>query len=467
MKRNVLIIAVVVIVVLVVAAALGLQQINAQAATRAQLQTTTIQRGTIVATVAAAGNVSSPQQADVSFQTSGRVSKVNVKIGDQVKAGQVLMALDTSDLQLALQAAQASLASSQANYDQTQSNLQLAVKTAQANLASAQASYDSAKQKDGQNPNQLIVAKATLNQAAVALQTAQGNYNAIAWRGDVGMTSQAAALQTATDNYNSALATFQITAAGINDSSSQTAKAALDNAQVALDQAQGNLDTSLRVAQASLDNAKVAVSQAQSSLAKAQIVAPFDGSIAAVNYDVGDTAGSSSAVTVTNLSNLQVQVSVDEVDTANLKVGDTAQLTLDALPGPTYTATVLAIGPVGTITQGVVNYPVTVAVGGSNPEIKPGMTAELTIAVDERQNVLMVPLRAVRTQGTQKLVTVLYKGLQIQTPVTLGLESDTNAEVTSGLQQGDTVVMNPTQTTTSSRGFGGGGIPFVGGFGGR
>ncbi len=475
MKRNVLIIGAVVVIILVVAGVFGWNERNASAAAKAQVQTTTVQRGNIVATVAAAGNVSAPQQSSVAFQTSGRVTKVSVQLGDQVKAGQVLMELDTSDLQLALQTAQASLASAQANYDQQQSNLNNAVKTAQANVASAQANYDSEKSKADQNPNQLIVAKAALDKATVALQTAQGNYNAIAWRGDVGMTSQAAALASATDDYNSALATYKITAAGINDTALRTAQAQLDNANVALAQAQSDLTTSMKVAQASLDNAKVAVSQAQSNLAKTQVVAPIDGMVAAVNYNVGDTAGSGSgsstassgAVSLANLNQLQVKVTVAEVDMAQLKVGDTAQMSLDALPGSNYTAKVIAIGPVGTITQGVVNYPVTVAVDGSNPEIKPGMTANLDIAVDQRQNVLIIPTRAVRTQGNAKMVTVLYKGLQIQTPVTLGLQSDTSVEVMNGLQEGDVLVLNQTTTTSSSRGFGGGGIPFVGGFGGR
>ncbi|MGE5262338.1 MAG: efflux RND transporter periplasmic adaptor subunit, partial [Acidobacteriota bacterium] len=431
MKRNVLIIIVVVVVVVLAAGYFGWQQMNASAATAARVQTTTVQRGTLVATVSAAGNVSAPQQAAIAFQTTGRVAKVNVQVGDAVKSGQVLMELDTADLQLALKSAQADHAGAQANYDASQTNLPFALKTAQSNLASAQAAYEDAKSKNAQNPNQLIVAKTALDKATVTLQQAQSAYDAIAWRSDIGMTSQATTLANATSDYHSALANYRITAATINDTALRTAQSAVDNAQVAVDQAQHNLDTSLRVSQATLDNAKVAVDQAQRNLDKAKIVAPIDGSVAAVNYNVGDTAGSSAAVSLADLSQLQVKVQIAEVDMAKIKVGDTAQMTLDALPGNTYNAKVIAIAPVGTVTQGVVNYPVTVAVSGSNAEVMPGMTANLAVVVDQRQNALLIPNRAVRTQGNQKIVTVLYKGQQITTPIGLGLENDTMAEITS------------------------------------
>lgn len=422
MKRNGIIVIGAVVIVLAVAAVFGWQTLTANAAaTTSRLQTATVQRGNIVATVSTAGNVSAPQSAALSFQTTGRVAQVNVQVGDTVKKGQALMALDTTDLDLAL-------------------------RTAQANLASAQANFDSAKAKSGTNADQLASAKATLDKAAAALQQAQAAYDRIggATNPSIGMTQQSLNLQQATDDYKAALANYNVTVSGLND-------------------------TALRTAQAQLDSAQIAVEQAQSNLDKAKIVAPFDGVISAVNYTVGDTAGSSSgtsassgAVSIANLSNLQVQVTVAEVDLPKIQVGQTAQMTLDALPGKTYTAKVVRIDPVGTITQGVVNYPVTVAITDADSAIKPGMTANLNVAVDQRNDVLMVPNRAVRTQGNQKIVTVLYKGQTIQVPITTGLANDQSVEVTTGLQEGDTVVLNQTQTSTNNRGFGGGGFIFGG-----
>ncbi len=416
MKRNVLIIGIVVIVVVIAVLFFGLQQMNANAAaTSVRAQTTTVRSGTLVATVAAAGNISTLNSASVAFQATGKVAQVNVQVGDQVKAGQVLMTLDPTDLQLAL-------------------------KTAQSNLANAQASLDSAKIKASQNVNQLIIAKTSLDKAQVALQQAQAAYDAIAWRGDVSETSQAVTLQSASADYQSALANYNITASNLGDNSA------------------------LRSAQAQVDQAQISVDQAQTNLDDTKLVAPIGGFVAQVNYAVGDTVGSSAAVVIADLSKLQVGVTISEVDIAKIKVGQAAQLTLDALPGQTYDGKVISIGPVGTVTSGVVNYPVIVSVSNADASVLPGMTANLAITVDQRQNVLLVPLRAVRTQGTQKIVTVLYQGQQIQVPVTVGLTNDTDAEITSGLKVGDEVVIGTT-TTTQPRGGGvpGGGLFFRGG----
>lgn len=462
MKRRTRIIGGVVLVVLIVAGVFGWQRMTASAAsTTTRVQTATVTRGSLSATVNASGNVSAPTSAALAFQSSGRVAQVPVKVGDQVKKGQLLMQLDTTDLQLALKTAQTSLASQQASFDATQASLQFAIKTAQANLASAQANYDSAKSKNATNLDQLIVAKSALDKAKVTLDQAQSAYNVVAWRPDIGMTSQSATLQSATSDYNSALASYKITAAGINDTALRTAQASLDSAQIALDQAQKNLDTSTRTAQAALDNAKAAVDQAQRNLDNANLYAPFDGSVSTVNFGAGDTA-SGTAVSIVNLSNLQVKVTIAEVDMAKVKVGETAEMTLDALPGKTYTATVTAIGPVGTVTSGVVNYPVTVSITKADADIRPGMTATLAVEVDHRENVLLIPTRAVRSQNNQKIVTVVSQGKSVQKTIETGLSGDTMIEVTHGLNEGDAVAVNQTQTTTSNRS-GGVALPGLGG----
>jgi len=416
MKANSRIIIGVVLLVLAIAGYFGWQRLTTSAATSSTtIQTATVTRGSLVATVSAAGNVSAPEDAVLAFQTSGRVTQVNVQVGDAVKKGQVLMQLDTTDLEASL-------------------------KTAQVNLASTQASYDSTKLKNDQNPNQLLVAKVALDKATLALQKAQAEYNAIAWRGDVGMTTQAQTLQSASIDYQSALANYQISAANIND-------------------------TALKQAQAQLDNAKLSVEQAQRNLDKTKLVAPFDGVVAAVNFSVGDTA-SGNAVTIVDLSKLQVRVTVAEVDIAKIKVGQTAQMTMDALSGKTYNAQVMSINPVATVTQGVVNYPVTVEILNNDGSIKPGMTSNLTITVERRDNVLLVPLRAVRAQGNQRTVTVLHQGQNISLSVTTGLSNDQSVEITSaGLQEGDRVVINQTTTRTTTGGGGGFAVPGMGGVG--
>ncbi len=460
MKRRLWLVAGGLVVLLLIVGVFVWQRL-ATPTTAVRAQTATVTRGTLVATVNAAGNVSAPKTTALAFQTSGRVAKVNVQMGDQVKKDQVLMQLDTTDLELALKTAQTNLASAQADFDSSATSLQVSLKNAQSGLGNAQASYDAAVAKNKTNLDQLILAKITLDKAQSALATAQAAYDPISWRADAGLTPQAATLASAQADYNSALANYNITAHTINDSALVQAKASLDSAKANLDQAQKAMDTSPKIAQAKLDNAKTAVDTAQRNLAYATITAPYDGIVSAVNFSAGDTAGSGTAVSLVDLSNLQVKVTIAEVDMAKIKVGEPAQMTMDAVAGRTYDAKVVAVSPVGTVTQGVVNYPIIVAISNPDNSVKPGMTANLAVEVDRRENVLLLPTRAVRTQGNQKVVTVESKGKNALVPIKTGLSNDTMIEVTSGLNEGDQVLLNQT-TTSSGRGGPGGG--FLGGF---
>jgi HlyD family secretion protein len=458
MKNKFVLMGGIAILILIAAGVFVWQRTSVNSAGISRQQTATVTRGSLVATVNAAGNVFTPNTAAIAFSATGRLAQVPIHVGDQVKKGQLLMQLDLTDLQLALTTAQTNLAGQQANFDSTQASQQFAVQTAQVNVASAQAGYDSAKATNGTNSDQITVAKAALEKARVTLQTAQIAYNTLALTGatNIGMSTQAATLQTATSDYTSALGTYNITIGGINDSALKTAQATLDNNRTALDQAQKNLETNLKTAQASLDNAKVAVEQAQRNLDAASLSAPFDGYVSAVNFSAGDTP-SGTAVSLVDLSNLQVKVVIAEVDIAKIAIGQVTQMTADALPGKTYQAKVLSIGPVGTVTSGVVNYPVTVVVTNPDTDLKPGMTANLAVEVDRRDNVLLVPTRALRNQGTQKTVTVVRQDKAVAVPVGTGLSSDTMIEVTSGLAEGDQVVVGQTQTQQR------GGVPGLGG----
>ena len=99
------------------------------------------------------------------------------------------------------------------------------------------------------------------------------------------------------------------------------------------------------------------------------------------------------------------------------------------------------MGTIGTSSQGVVNFPVTVQLTGADAQVKPGMSAAVSIDVAKDSNVLLVPNQAVRSLGTQHTVTVLYQGQLIPVSVTVGISNDTMTEITGGqLKEGDAVV---------------------------
>jgi HlyD family secretion protein len=507
-KRLVIIAAVLAVVA---GAYLRLRPTQVSAATN--LSTAIVTVGSLSATISAAGNIAAHQTADLTFGRSGTVKTIDVKVGDQVKAGDVLGELDTADLQLALRSAQVALknaqdtlaqaknpnseqdiasaraqvASAQAAYDKLAagpSKTDLA--SAQAAVTGAQAAYDAAVKTAGTSDSSLVEASATFEKARIALQQAQAAYDKVSWRGDIAATSEAQALQSATIDYDQAKAAYTAlanTSKSDADSKVASASAALQSALANLSSvknsvtaadlasAQATLTTtqndlakllagsdanSLDIAQNGVETAQIAVDQAQLTLKQTQVLAPFDGVITAVSAKAGQAA-SGTAFTIADLDHLEIVVNMGEVDVNQAQVGQDVDITLDAVPDATLKGKVTQIDPAGTQSSGVVSYPVTVSMSDITDTVKTGMTANLSLIVDQRTNVLTVPNRAIKTVNKQKVVTVLFEGQQTQVPVQTGLSSDTTTEIVSGLKEGDMVVLSTTTTKTSSSGGGMGG----------
>ena len=462
-RRNVVLLA---MLVLVAAAVIIVYNNNNRASAAAtNVQTAQVQRGNLVATVSSAGPVAARAQVALNFGQSGTVKQVYAQVGDSVKQGQVLAELDDTDLQFALANAQVAMNQAQAKYDQTKAGpLPSDLASAQASVDSAQASYDAAVRKANVNDQQLAVARASLDKATLALQKAQSDYDtavADAKPSDQ-LSTLAATLAQAKVDYNSAVANYNIQVASINDSSVRTAAAQLSSAKASLSKLQSTpTQQDLQIASTQLEQAKIALQQAQYKLRSAQIIAPFDGTVTQVNIDnFFSVAASTNAMQLSDLSKLQVTVNMAEVDIGKVKSGQNVNISFDALPDrPTLSGKVDQIALVGTTTQGVVNYPVVVTLTNPDPSvIKTGMTANVAIEVDRRDNVLLVPNRAVRTQGRNRVVTVQTPLGQIQSIVQIGLQNDTQSEVVSGLKEGDVVVINTTpNSANTNRGPGGGG----------
>jgi HlyD family secretion protein len=517
------------------------QQQQTKTAAAATKQTAQLEQGALAATVSAAGNLTAPEQVNLSFGVSGMpVTQVHVKVNDQVKAGDVLAQVQDTELQQAFATAQANLASAQAAYDEIQEpatsaeltaaeakaraaqasydaamaalqELQepvdaLDLQAASAKLASAQEAYKSAQATSQMSDQRITVARATLETARIALQAAQAAYDRVAWQDNVNSSSEASALQTATIAYASAQAQYDLTLAEMNNSALKTAQATLASAQSEyntvkagataqeLASAQAAVDSALQTlttanddlvtlksgataqaraaAEATLQAAKANYESAKSALDDAKIIAPFDGTIAAVNIFVGQTPSSgATAITLANLDDLQIQLTLSEVDIANVKQGQKVELSFDALSDRVFSGEVISVAPVGTTNSGVVNYTVTVGLDKTDAAILPGMTASASIITQQVNDALLAPNKALKTQGTNRTMTLLFEGKEIPLIVKTGLAGEAYTEILSAttttgtavnLQAGDTVLLNSTTTSTSSSSQMSGGMP--GGF---
>jgi multidrug efflux pump subunit AcrA (membrane-fusion protein) len=147
---------------------------------------------------------------------------------------------------------------------------------------------------------------------------------------------------------------------------------------------------------------------------------------------------------------MEVSASFSETDAAKIRVGQPATVTVSALPSEKLAAHVISVGVIGTSSSGVVEYTVVFALDRTTTQLKPGMSANVSDTVDERDNVLGVPSSAVTGSGATARVTVLKNGVQQTVPVVAGLKGDTTTEIVSGLTSGEQVVTSTGATLFSS-----------------
>jgi HlyD family secretion protein len=180
-------------------------------------------------------------------------------------------------------------------------------------------------------------------------------------------------------------------------------------------------------------------------LKSAFIEAPFAGTVTDVNANVGDQVSmATNGFRVDDLSHLYADIDITEVDINRVKAGQEATLTFDAIPDKTYKGIVTEVGAVGTAVQGVVNFTVTLEIEDDDENVRPGMTSAVNIVVNQMDDILVVPNRAVRLKEGDRVVYILQNGIPTPVKITIGASSDTTSEFLSGeLKEGDLIVLNP------------------------
>ncbi len=268
-----------------------------------------------------------------------------------------------------------------------------------------------------------------------------------------------------------------------------SAEQSLAEAEDALQKAEGGANT-LTVQQATLAlrQAEQSVASAEQTVADYTVTAPFTGTIASVGVQKYDQASSGTNVATLVAHQQNVDISVNEVDAAKLKVGQKASITFDALPDLTIAGTVASVDTIGTVSQGVVSYDAVIEFDTPNDQVKPGMSATVEIITDTASG-LVVPSSAVKTAGGASYVQVFNPPLSgsdtppgvisaaapTRVPVTTGLSGDTDTIITGGLSAGEQVVVSSSGVSSSAAKstaaqstsvFGGGGATRSASFGG-
>lgn len=177
------------------------------------------------------------------------------------------------------------------------------------------------------------------------------------------------------------------------------------------------------------------------------VYAPFDGVIATINAKVGESAGSNIGTIITKQK--VVTVSLNEVDIAYVKIGQKVSITFDAVNDLNLYGVVSEMDAVGTVSSGVVNYDVKIVLDNDDEKVKAGMSANVEIVIDQKDNILVLPSSAVKTRGKESYVEVISdNGEVVRKDVEIGISNDTTVEIISGLSDNDEVVVRTSVSTS-------------------
>ena len=403
-----------------------------------------VERGTLISTVSATGSILPETQLALSFKATGRVAEVLVSNGQRVQKGDLLARLESAELELQLQAAEAQLAISQARLGQLRKPASAGdLAAAEAQLASAQANYR--QLLSGPNPDQVQIARAQLEKARALLQQAQAAYDQVKHLPNIGALPQSLQLQQATLDIQIAEANYRLATAGPTEAQKAAALAQVAQAQAQLDRLKAGASAEeIAIAEAQVRQAEVQVAQARLALENTRLLAPVDGVVVSVNIKAGEfPSAARPAVILNDDSRFHIDVNVDEIDVRSVAVGQPVTVTLDALPDARLTGRVTYVAPAATQEMGVVSYLVTVVLDPTTEPLRAGMSATASITVAEKRDALVVPNRAIQIdRATGKAyVEKVVNGMPTRTEIRLGMRNETQSQVLEGLQEGDVIAI--------------------------
>jgi len=443
-------------------------------------QTAVAQRGNIVLTASGSGTLDSQTDATFGFDASGQITQVNVKIGNQVEAGQVLAQLDDTHAEMKYNEAQRAL---------NELHSVVSIATIQQEIATAQDAKVSARDWLGYliSPD---VLDAEENLAVAEQKLADAQAAAQANPSDEANKAMAESEQTVAylkDKYSQALTYYKDTYLPENfgvyenvgsrrfprivlvtyidpvtgeeipeingPSEADLAKARNDYAQAKETISEGETyldvlktgaipDGATGTKLTTLYNAQQALKNAQSVMDATKLIAPISGTVTSLDMNIGEQAGTTSVITISQLSQPYiVDAYFDEADWNNAKVGNKVSVTFDPLPDQTFSGTVTTVYPglVTSLNSALVHVLVQLDKSISQ-NLPAGTGASISVVGGEANGVVLIPVNAIHKTQNGYAVTVIQNGQKVERDVQIGIQNETYVEIKSGLDAGETVV---------------------------
>lgn len=459
-------------------------------------------KGTVLKEVSETGTVKISEETNLSFKNSGRLEKIYVKIGDEISISQSLAKLDTSQLIIELAEAQAALEVVNAKKIDAQVSLENArqyLRDVEAgatqdlkqdyqdglntldeaylkiynafNVAnSIQRSYFLNNDQEGiKVREQKDKIENALDQAEAYINSAKSNleYEKI----DSALSGVGKSLQDTRD----ALVIIRDMAETINyrDTVSSTDKTSLDNQKTyintALTDIIGSQQTILATKvtnnkninsakaeilllenqlkegglyQAQINQAQASISLLENKIQESVLRSPIAGQVTKINKREGEMVQpTDTVISFLPTGPFQIEVDIYEEDVVDIKIGNLVKIILAALPDKVLEGRVVSIDPAEKLIGGVVYYKVTIDFETQKEGLKPGMTADVVIESNKKENVLVVPKNALKKIDGKKIVKVFENGQIKEREIEVGLVGDEYIEVTSGLSEGEEIVI--------------------------
>jgi HlyD family secretion protein len=390
----------VIIGLLAVAAGVSYWALGRNKSAEAAMVKARVDRGTIRISVNANGTLEALRTVQVGSQISGQISALHADYNSVVRQGQLLAEIDPRTFQSQVLTEEAQNAAAQAR-----------MQSAQADLLNQEAN--------------LVQVEANLKVAKVANENTALLYERSKQLLEKGLVSSA-------DH-------------DIARTNAESAAAKVDQAQAAVTQAQAQIKSrhaSIEQVKSDIVGAKAQLERAEINLELTKIYSPVDGVVISRSVDIGQTvAASLSAPTLfliaNDLSRMQVKASVDEADIGKITKEVQVSFTVDAYPSDTFAGTISEVRLEPTTVQNVVTYSVIIHVENPQLKLKPGMTANITMIVDQHENVLTVPNAALRFRPagvTQEKIQELIRGARQGTPTTPGSTTPATPEQTASAE---------------------------------
>jgi len=457
--------------------------------------------GNVVREVSETGSVKATKEISLSFEGIGKISKINVSVGDNVKKGQALAELDSGQILAQIQSAKAALSIANTQYEKLLNGLtpedvqvyQNAVDSASHNLQSAyddalnslDSSYDKiynalnvvidlekdyfsvadqegikvSEAKKDLNKNldniKIYIDKAklskswdeidfALSQTEIALNNVYNDLKIIRQQCDEGIYySEVSSTDKALiDTHKSYINTASSTIA--------TAQQSISSYKIALQTANDNLklktidprSEDINIYKSQIDQAQASLNMYQSQLNNNHVYSPIDGKITAVNAKRGEIINySTPIINLLSSEPFQIKANIYEQDIVNVNSGNLVKINLVAFPEQTFEGTILSIDPAEKIVDNVVNYQVTIDFPNQPDGVRSGMTADIVIETQKKENVFRISKNAVETiNGTQTVKVAKKRKIEIREIIT-GLEGDEYIEIISGLNEGEEIII--------------------------